>query len=309
LYKRPERIIGITAYVDDIPSFREKFEQYCFTVIEANPARGDWKSTIADALLYSLSSIDTRAKEEHPLALATVHGIRTFGGWQRRLHSIIARMGGTPDCSSYKYGYFSAFAFLFPPFRYLEVYRLKKHLKTLFDQRSDETKFFLFAHSFGTYLLVMALRSLINEGHRVPVKAVVLCGSVLPERFNWHLFQKTGITFINECADQDYVLYLSKGFAYGLGMAGKTGFYGFNNKLGMNRYYLGGHSSYFDGDDFMMQRWAPLLQEHSALVEVDLRTYSFWRHSILDKAISIIGFVKPFLYLGAIGWLTFSLWV
>ena len=71
--------------------------------------------------------------------VVTVHGIRTFGGWQERLEALLtqADQSGT-TVLNYRYGYFSVLAFLMPPLRWLGV------RKTLTPEQKSQA-----AESFG----------------------------------------------------------------------------------------------------------------------------------------------------------------
>ena len=61
----------------------------------------------------------------------TVHGIRAFGHWQERLEDLLVKQttaGDSPTVLNYKYGYFSVFAFLLPPLRWLVTRRFRHAL-------------------------------------------------------------------------------------------------------------------------------------------------------------------------------------
>ena len=90
--------------------------------------------------------------------IITVHGIRTFGQWQERLEALLKR-GAHPgerlEVVHYKYGYFSAFAFLSVALRWVAVRRFRAELLSL--TREPCTRVDIVAHSFGTYLVARAL--------------------------------------------------------------------------------------------------------------------------------------------------------
>lgn len=79
-------------------------------------------------------------------------------------------------------------------------------------------------------------------------------------------------------------------------MAGKTGFYGFNNKFLMNRFFSGGHGLYFAGDTFMLQHWIPLLDDESRLPEIDERINGGIVMRVLENVLVALSFLKPWLY-------------
>lgn len=307
-YNKPERIIGITAHIDDISQFRMEFDKYCLAIVEAHPTTIAWKSKITGALTYTSASKMKRSVKNNNLHIITIHGIRTFGGWQKRLQLIVNRTCGDIPCHSYKYGVFSLVAFFFPALRNRETKRLTKHLQSLFENNLNAS-FIIFSHSFGTYLTAESISELMNTNKfnkYLPVKTIVLSGSVLPQSFDWMKFREFGIRVVNDCADNDYVLYLSQAFIWGTGMAGKCGFYGFQDNLTTNRFFTGGHSSYFDGDDFMTEHWVPLLETDATVDEVDLRSHSFIKHHVIDKIFVVFGKIKHFVYITIISLILFK---
>jgi CheY-like chemotaxis protein len=269
--RKPEKIIGITAHSEDIDSFRGKFEEYCLNVIEIKGSAGDWQRKLTMAFTYTLGSKIARAHIQGNLAAITVHGIRTFGQWQERLKRIVHKEASYIDFFSYKYGYFSAIFFAIPYFQQREVSRLKSAISRL-SQNQPDKEFIIFAHSFGTFLVAKALNQLCNENAQLRVKALVLSGSVLKSKFDWSFLDKyPGLILVNECGTGDGILCLSEAFIPMTGMAGRTGFYGFNSNNFVNRHHAGGHSLYFDGDEFMKANWLPLFTENPTLALYDER--------------------------------------
>jgi hypothetical protein len=64
----------------------------------------------------------------------TVHGIRTFGNWQERLEALLKDAPTLDDdieVYHYKYGYFSALVFIFPPTRWVVTRRFRKELQLM----------------------------------------------------------------------------------------------------------------------------------------------------------------------------------
>lgn len=299
-FRKPEKIIGLTAHVSDIAAFKAEFEKHCLTVIEADISTSQWKETVVNSLDYTASSKLARCVSENNINVLTVHGIRTFGEWQNRFHNIVKRRFDGVSVSSYRYGYFSAIAFMVPFFRKHEVDRLASHLRTVFEKSPDQD-FYVFCHSFGTFLVSNAIKKLVGDGYKIPIKLLVLSGSVLPERFDWgFFFRVTKAKVVNDCADQDYVLWLSKALTLGTGMAGKTGFLGMENDRLINRYFVGGHSSYFDGNEFMERYWLPLLMEGERPSAIDCRKPSPIIHGFFEKIVCGLGRIKPIIYLFAL---------
>lgn len=176
-----------------------------------------------------------------------------------------------------------------------EVSRLTLSLQRIFDA-NPTASFVIFCHSFGTYLVAHALKKLCIGNARLPVHTLVTAGSVLRSSFDWNYLKARGVRLVNDCADHDYVLYLSQAFVVGCGMAGKVGFYATHDEVQTNRFFVGGHSSYFDGDNFMTRYWIPLFSSE-VVPEVDFRTTSTLRHLVLDKFVTVAGALMPAVYL------------
>jgi len=295
-YNKPERIIGMTAHLDSLPSFKKKFEEFCLIVVEANRNSTGWRAQISEAINYTSTSKVNRAIRDANIQVITVHGIQTFGGWQKRLKGLCDANIGRMPFYSYKYGVFSIPAFFVPFMRQREVKRLYDFFIGTFDANKN-ARFVIFCHSFGTYLVAHALRKVCTAREKVPVKLIVTAGSVLRSNFDWKYLRDRGVDLVNDCADNDHVLYLSQALIVGCGMAGKVGFYGAHSEVQVNRFFLGGHSSYFDGDEFMIKHWLPLFSGE-APEEIDLRTATL-RHLLVDKIVVGLGTIMPLVY-GAI---------
>src|SRR4051812_17232591 len=113
--------------------------------------------------------------------LVTIHGIRTFGAWQRRLENLISTSDLNINVHHFRFGYFSFLAFYVPLLRRLVVRRFSRELEALiFRLRPDRID--LVAHSFGTYVAAWALRRSRLE---VKIDTLILCGSVLRPSFYW----------------------------------------------------------------------------------------------------------------------------
>ncbi len=298
--RKPRRILGITANIRDIEKYRDEFAASGIAVVQALPGNMGWRKTICQSIQYERDSSLSSAVSSNSIEVITIHGIQTFGGWQKRLERIANNAAGDLRFGTYKYGVFSFVSFMIPPLRSRESRKLAHDLKERF-QRNPDKKFIIFCHSFGTYLAYNAINQLLNEDTSerfVPVHTLVLSGSVLKHRTSWSKFTENSIRVVNDCADQDNVLYLSQCFVWGVGMAGRCGFYGFNDELVVNRYFNGGHSSYFLDDRFMQKYWIPLISTNTQTIpKIDLRRQNFIRHSIFDKlALAIGGVTTLFIY-------------
>jgi CheY-like chemotaxis protein len=293
--RKPERIIGITAHSEDIASFREHFNELCHVIIEAPRNQVGWRDAIADSLTYTRSSKFSRRSNEGAIRIVTVHGIRTLGSWQARFQNLVARHTDRAEFYEYKYGYFSAIAFLLPPLRRREVARLRERLIS-FGVGDATTNTVVVCHSFGTYLVTSVLKGLLGDGIPLPPLTLVLCGSVLRADFDWS-FLPQNARVINECGARDHVLLLSEAFAPSLGMAGRVGFHGFNGSRLLNRYYDGGHSLYFESDEFMDSSWIPLLADdwHRPR-HIDQRTGTSFITTMVQTLAVAIGRIKDLLF-------------
>lgn len=213
----------------------------------------------------------------HRHLVVTVHGIRTFGGWQERLEALVkdaaAERGRTVKVVNYKFGYFSAFAFLSIVLRWLTVRRFRSALLALTNQQAWD-RVDLVAHSFGTYLVGRALYSLRRKG--CPrIDTVILAGSVLPARFRWsELVPGCVGRVVNDCGIRDNILLLSHALPR-LGMAGRTGFQGMTGAHLRNRFWDFGHSGYFidkaGPSAFMEREWVSLVVDDAEARAVDER--------------------------------------
>lgn len=296
--KTPGRVLGITANFDDINQYQSEFEKYFFTVIEATLTNKKWKGIIVDTIKYNMSSSISKSTNTQEKICLTLHGIKTRGAWQQKLHSLINNYTDTIDVQHYKYGYFSVFSFFIPYLRQQAVKNFSLALNNLI-QNNPNKSFIVFAHSFGTYIAVKGIEKLIKSGVSVNLNKLVLCGSVLNSNHDFSVISENcKTTIINEAGDSDLALIASQAFIPNTGMAGRTGFHGFNNKRFVNRYFNGGHSLYFNEDsDFIERYWLPLLSTEEAPLLLDQRTDSFAKN-VLEITVRFIGKFKELIYIG-----------
>ena len=206
----------------------------------------------------------------------TVHGIRTFGAWQRRLERLIAPASKDVRFYHFEYGYFSLLAFIIPFTRWLVVRRFQRELRSIFG-RVKPSRLDLVAHSFGTHLVGWALRGLSSE-EDIRVHTVILSGSVLRSDFYWADLVPTRVQrVINDCGSKDSVLLASQFLVLFTGMAGRVGFIGMNGPEFSNRYSNFGHGGYFQdpagqsSDAYMTKYWVPAISGTDDIVPLDER--------------------------------------
>jgi hypothetical protein len=258
--------------------------------------------------------MDTRTAPNHSMRqlVISVHGIRTFGGWQERLERLLIENGSNYQLTliNYKYGYFSVVAFLIPPLRWLVVRAFRQFLMSfLQEQRWDRID--MVGHSFGTHIIAWALYGLPSNS-RPPVNTVIMAGSVLKSNFPWQSLLGYGVErVVNDCGVRDAVLLLSQFLVLFTGMAGRLGFNGGTARFFRNRFFDYGHSGYFlvDGrpdDTFMQRYWVPLLITNADPELVDVRQASALggiRMTLLNNAEPI----KLFVYMAPL--VAFALWI
>ena len=234
----------------------------------------------------------------------TLHGIRTFGGWQERLEKLLEGEAGARSVHvvNYKYGYFSVLAFLIPMFRWLVVRRFRTELKLLCDSSVWE-RIDIVGHSFGTHVLAWALHG-IPKNSRPQINTIILAGSVLRASFPWRdLVGSGGVQrVVNDCGSQDRVLLFNQLFVLFTGMAGRIGFGGATHLNFRNRFFVFGHSGYFvdeteQPNDWMRTNWLPLLTGISDVESHDEREKPSWIEGILLTLANNAEPVKLTIYL------------
>ncbi|WP_345856070.1 hypothetical protein [Shewanella algae] len=305
--KKPGKILGITAKVDDVSSFRRQFDEHCEVLMEASNRSHSWKSKLVGAINFeSVKKISLHTSEK-PIVCLSVHGIRTRGAWQQDLQRLIESKVDNVDFQNYKYGYFTIFSFFVPFLRNVQVNRFQKALLDLSKEKHGE-EFYIFCHSFGTYIVVRAISNLIKANCNLNVSKIVLAGSVLKSSYDFtEILQKLDVTIINDCGSDDAVLLLSEVFVPNTGMAGRIGFFGVNNNRFSNRFFLGGHSHYFDLETkFMEKNWVPVFSGDGEIQFVDRREDNLLKSEIVEKVCSFIGRFKELAYFSLIGYGLYS---
>jgi tetratricopeptide (TPR) repeat protein/pimeloyl-ACP methyl ester carboxylesterase len=242
----------------------------------------------------------------------SVHGIRTFGGWQERLECLLYEHGAgrTLRVVNYKYGYFSIFAFLVPFLRWVVVRRFRRYLIGLMrDEHWDRID--LVGHSFGTHILAWALYGL-PETLQLKVNTLILGGSVLKGNFPWQtLLGRRVQRLVNDCGIRDQVLLLNQLVVLFTGMAGRLGFNGGTGRTFRNRYFDFGHGGYFmhagaPDDAFMIRYWLPLLLSEADPELVDVRKATALNGVYVTLANNAEP-IKLMIYLAPI--VAFSVWI
>ncbi|MEH7844699.1 response regulator [Rhizobium laguerreae] len=243
---------------------------------------------------------------ENKHIVVTVHGIRTFGSWQRRLERLLRFEDPQILCYHFQYGYFSALAFLVPFLRHLLVRRFRRELQAVI-QSTQPSRLDIVGHSFGTHLIAWALKGM-RDDPQVTVETIILAGSVLRSDFYWpDLVPSRVRRVVNDCGSTDSVLLLSQFLVMFTGMAGRVGFVGMNGPEFQNRYSCFGHGGYFineagrESDSFMQQHWLPLLVGQAEIEVFDDRAaprilggIGFWLANNLEP-VKILIYAVPLI--------------
>ncbi|MCS6191177.1 hypothetical protein [Shewanella baltica] len=294
--RKPRKVVGITANVEDIDSFRQEFEHHCEVVIEASNANRQWKLKIIDAIKFELTKMISLHTSKKEIICLSVHGIRTRGAWQQDLKRLIESNVNTVQFENYKYGYFAILSFLIPFLRWVQVRKFKG---ALFELSKKDAELYIFCHSFGTYIVMNAIDKLIENGVNLNIGKIVLAGSVLKSSYDFsNILNSTNAIIVNDCGCNDNILLLSELFVPNTGMAGRIGFFGLNNSRFSNRFFQGGHSHYFSSDsNFMESNWIPLFFGDLAVEVFDRREDSVIRSEVVEKLCSFLGKLKEIIYI------------
>lgn len=296
--KKPGKIVGITAHFDDIELFRRQFDEHCEVLIEASIRNKAWKGSLLKAVEFESTRKVSNYTSGKDIICITVHGIRTYGAWQERLKKVVESKVDTVEFQSYKYGYFTVISFFIPFLRTFKLKHFARQLKDIRDRSPENKEMMFFSHSFGTYIVVKAINDfLLKKNEEVNVSLIVLSGTVLPSTFDFKLIlDKTNARIVNDCGSDDSILFMSQALVPNTGMAGRVGFYGLNNNRFVNRFFRGGHSHYFESDNFMEKHWLPLIGNPYSIEFVDNRKKESMTNVVIEKSISLIGKVKEIVY-------------
>lgn len=204
-----------------------------------------------------------------------VHGVRTFGDWHKQLRKLVLSKKNpifpatdTVEFVSYDYGYFG-FPQFFSAKRKREAVDAWTDILLECSSDIESAQIHIFAHSFGTYLVLNSLLS--NElPEKIFVRNVVFAGSALPpDAFSnsFALLKNRVGRLVNDCGIRDSAL-LATLLVLGTGMAGRVGLHGPKGSVLQNRFFDYGHSSYFDlpFDDpksHFHKYWRPILLNNS----------------------------------------------
>lgn len=291
-YIRPRMIIGLTADVDELGNYREKFEMEAAVVLRGTLTEIDWLDRLMAQIDSVLNSQKKVLQQNGDRALISVHGIRTYGKWQSDLSREVMQHSRSFEFFEIKYGFFDLFSFYIPYFRKLAI---KKSAARLLEalRHNSHRDVYVIAHSFGTLITNEALK---NIGPNLTLKGVFFCASPLSQEENIdHVVNCSEIT-LNECGTRDVILILSRIFVPGLGDAGRVGFQRENSSKFRNRYFSGGHGLYFKKFDtqttFFEKFWMRFIAYGEKAEPFDSRRH-YIGQDLIDLSVKLLSFFKP----------------
>jgi len=295
-YIRPQLIIGLTADIDELAGYQERFAREASIVLRGSLNKLDWIDNLRgqiESLLSSQKKISQQQQKE--VMLISVHGIRTHGQWQAKFSAEISQYSRSFEPIEIKYGYLDLFSFAVPYLRKKIIKRAADRIRRLIQDNPDRVVHVV-AHSFGTLIVSEALRDGVSKRR---LKSVVLCGSPLPHDENIdHVVQASELT-LNECGTRDAVLVIARFLIWGLGDAGRVGFERENSDEFFNRYFRGGHSLYFKNFDhsstFYERFWLHFIALGQKPERFDARK-NYPGQDLLEMAVSLISWSKPIAY-------------
>jgi hypothetical protein len=193
--------------------------------------------------------------------LLLIHGIRTHAEWFATVQNV---MSSQVPCQvvAIKYGYFDVVRFLWPiGIHGWPIQKVAAEIRKA-KAKYPNAKISAIAHSFGTYALMHALEDPTFELDRV-----ILCGSVLPERFNIerYFFSTEDIRIVNDSGVRDVWPVMAKCLTWGYGA---TGTFGIGTVGIQDRFFPFSHSDFFR-PDFIIKYWVPFIRDGS-IVQSDL---------------------------------------
>lgn len=263
------RTVQILGDMDDLVTSRDNIDlQAGRNFVYLNAPRGTTHTTVVDLrnpareqmFLRALLTPDNDLRSEYVLPDAQspderveqvvfiVHGIRDFGGWTRRLASVMMEQAKTRGrrivTVTSSYGYF-------PMLKFLIFSARQKNVRWFMDEYTEALAKYPNArpidfagHSNGTYLLASALK----RYQTCTFRRAVLAGTVLPRNFEWDQMVADGrIEAIrNYVATSDWVVGIFPRMFERFGDIGAAGLLGFLREPAARNefhYISGGHGA------------------------------------------------------------------
>lgn len=198
-----------------------------------------------------------------PPLVFSIHGIRTYGEWQKKFSDFMTALN-IPS-ASFSYGHFGLLKFANKASRekmidaFCEYYTQKINYKKYDVDIACYTKRpSIVAHSFGTYIVAYCML----KYPEVKFDKIILCGSILPRDFPWfELINRDQINVVcNEYGVRDRWSKVVKWVIPGTGPSGTDGFtQNIRGLIEQKRRERFAHSDYFNSELHFNESWLPVL--------------------------------------------------
>ncbi len=180
-----------------------------------------------------------------------VHGIRTYAPWYPLVERLMRPRG--ISVHPIRYGRFDLFRFMVPgPWRRGPVATtLRKLEPILLDAAKKGQRVTVIAHSNGSYVVT----KLLEEKPTIELDYLILCGSVVPNDFDWtRVNRQIRKAIVNDYGVRDVWPVVAKSLSWGFGHAGTHGF----GAPVVDRIHDLGHD-YFT-EEFVERFWLPIIE-------------------------------------------------
>ncbi|MFE8114765.1 alpha/beta hydrolase [Brenneria goodwinii] len=294
-YIKPKSIIGLTADSDCLSEHQAVFYDYATLILDGHRGSLRWLDSLFVQIEGEVNSERVRLSNNKSKTLITVHGIRTYAGWQKQISNTLNEYSNSYNHIHFNYGFFDLFSFCIPPLRRKKQKEIAKKIVRAIDECINEDVSII-AHSFGTIIARQAIKELKNK----KLANVIFCGSPLNSSDNIDFICNKSKLFVNDCGTKDLILIMSRLLLIGLGDAGRKGLTHEQSDSFCNRHFKGGHSLYFKDSgnyDFIREHWIPILALDAKPIDYDERK-NYFMEDFFEFSLSILDRVKPLLYLG-----------
>lgn len=208
------------------------------------------RETVKQFIILHLQNPNSpNGKEKKYLIL--IHGIRTYSAWQDLVKERFKN--DDIDVVPLKYGWFNMFGFLLPLFWRSSFNKILKDLRRI-QSKNPGCEINLISHSFGTFLT----GELLGKAQDVNVNNIILCGSILPSKFDWNDLPRSipDNKIVNDIGTKDILPVIAKQLIYK--EYGNSGAFGFGSSVVIDRHHDFGHSGFFSSE-FIDKYWKPFI--------------------------------------------------
>lgn len=293
-YIKPKSIIGLTADSDCLSEHQAVFYDYATLILDGHRGSLRWLDSLFIQIEGEVNSERLKLSNNKSKTLITVHGIRTYAGWQKQISNTLNEYSNSYDHIHFNYGFFDLFSFCIPPLRRKKQKEIAKKIVHAIDECTNEDVSII-AHSFGTIIAKQAIKDLKNK----KLTNVIFCGSPLNASDNIDFICSKSKRFVNDCGTRDLILIMSRLLLIGLGDAGRRGLNHEQSDVFCNRHFKGGHSLYFNDSgnyEFIRENWIPILALDAKPIDRDERK-NYIMEDLVEFSLSTLDRIKPLLYM------------